>query len=93
MNKKFDNAYLNQYTDNVIKRGYEIYDEWTDQKHGSQKIVASAYSAVRLFEKRKTMVAFIDALAYLFALDTRIKEYYNNILRCLFSFFSWRRDR
>ena len=69
MNNKFDNAYLNQYTDNAIKRGYEIYDEWIDQKHGSRKIVASAYSAVNLFKKRKTMAAFIEALAYIFRAD------------------------
>ena len=92
VNKKIDNAYLNQYTDNAIKRGYEIYDEWIDQKHGSRKIVASAYSAVKLFKTRKTMVAFIEALAYIFAIDTHIKEKYNNILRCLFSYFSWRRE-
>lgn len=92
MNKKIDNAYLNQYTDNTIKRGYEIYDEWIDQKHSSRKIVASAYSAVKLFKKRKTMAAFIEALAYIFAIDTHIKEKYNNILRCLFSYFSWRTE-
>ena len=92
MNKQIDNAYLNQYTDNVIKRGYEIYDEWIDKKQDSRKIVSSAESAVKLFKKRKTMTAFVDALAYLFALDTRIKEKYNNILRCLFSYFSWRRE-
>ena len=92
MNKKFDNAYINQYTDNAIKRGYEIYDEWIEKKHDSRKIVASAERTVKLFKNRKTMDAFIDALAYLFALDMRIKEKYNNILRCLFSYFSWRRE-
>lgn len=92
MNKKIDNAYLNQYTDNAIKRGYEIYDEWIEKKHDSRKIVASAERTVKLFKNRKTMDAFIDALAYLFALDMRIKEKYNNILRCLFSYFSWRRE-
>ena len=76
----------------VIGRGYEIYDEWIEKKHGSRKIVASAERTVRLFKNRKTMDAFIDALAYLFALDMRIKEKYNNILRCLFSYFSWRRE-
>jgi hypothetical protein len=92
MNKKIDNAYLNQYTDNAIKRGYEIYDEWIDQKYGSRKIVASARGTVTLFKKRKNMAAFINALAHVFALDTRIKEKYNNILRCLFSYFSWHRE-
>ncbi len=92
MNKKIDNTYLNQYTDNAIKRGYEIYDEWIDQKHTSRKIVASAHSAVKVFKKRKTMAAFVEVLAYIFAIDTRIKEKYNNILRCLFSYFSWRRE-
>ena len=92
MNKKIDNVYLNECTDSVIKRGYEIYDEWIEKKHDSRKIVASAERTVKLFKNRKTMDAFIDALAYLFALDMRIKEKYNNILRCLFSYFSWRRE-
>ena len=92
MNKKIDNVYLNECTDSVIKRGYEIYDEWIEKKHDSRKIVASAERTVKLFKNRKTMDAFIDALAYLFALDIRIKEKYNNILRCLFSYFSWRRE-
>ena len=92
MNKKIDNAYLNQYTDNVIKRGYEIYDEWIEKKLDSRKIAASAESAGKCFKKRKNTVTFADALAYLFALDMRIKEKYNNIFRCLFSYFSWRRE-
>ena len=78
MNKKNDNAYLNQYTDNVIKRGFEIYDEWIDKKLNSKKIVALSEGAVKLFKKRKTIDTLINALAYLFALDTRIKEKYNN---------------
>ena len=92
MNEKIDNVYLNECTDSVIKRGYEIYDDWIEKKHDSRKIAASAERAVKLFKNRKNMDAFIDALAYLFALDIRIKEKYNNILRCLFSYFSWRRE-
>ena len=92
MSKKIDNAGLNQYTDNAIRRGYEIYDEWIDKKRDSRKIVASAYNAVRIFNKRKTMAAFIEALAHLFALDERIKEKYKSFLGCLFSYFSWRRE-
>ena len=74
MNKKIDNVYLNECTDSVIKRGYEIYDEWIEKKHDSRKIVASAERTVKLFKNSKTMDAFIDALASLFALDMRIKE-------------------
>ena len=92
MNKKIDNVYLNECTDSVIKRGYEIYDEWIEKKHNSRRIVASAERTVKLFKNRKTKDAFIDASAYLFALDMRIKEKYNNILRCLFLYFSWRRE-
>lgn len=92
MNKKIDNAYLNQYADNVIKRGYEIYDLWIAQRLDSRKIVASAEAAVSLLKKRKNMLAFTNALAYIFALDTRINEKYYNIFRCLFSYFSWRRE-
>ena len=80
MNKENGNAYLNGCTDNAIKRGYEIYDKWVVQKHGSREIVASARGAVTLFKKRKNMAAFINALAHVFALDTRIKEKYNNLL-------------
>ena len=53
MKKSIDNAYLNKYTDSVINRGYEIFDEWIDKKHDSRKIVASAENAVKLFKKRK----------------------------------------
>ena len=92
MNKKNDNDYLNQHTDNVIKRGFEIYDEWVEKRLNSRKITVSADSAVKHFKKAKTIDAFINALAHIFALDTRIKEKYNNIFLCLFSFFSWRRE-
>ena len=92
MNKKNQNAYLNQYTDNVIKRGYEIYDEWNDKKLDSRKIVASTERALKLFKKKKSKSTFIDVLAHIFALDTRIKEKYSSILSCLFAFFSWRRE-
>jgi hypothetical protein len=89
---KKDFAY-NDYTgDSVINRGYEIYDVWKEKRLSSRQIVALAENAVKLFKKRKSAASYIDALAYLFALDTRIKEKYNNILRCLFSFFSWRRE-
>ena len=33
-----------------------------------------------------------EVLAYIFALDTRIQKKYDNILRCLLSYFSWRRE-
>ena len=92
MNKKIDNAYLHQYADNAIKRGYEIYDEWIKQKRNSRKIVSSAHSAANLFKKKKTIAAFVEVLAYIFAIDTHIKEKYNNVLRCLFSYFSWRTE-
>ena len=92
MNKKIDSAYLNQYTDHVIKRGYELYDEWIDRKYDSRKIVASAEGAVKLFKERKNKTAFIDALAYLFALDTHIKEKYKTLWQCFLSFFPWRRE-
>ena len=93
MKKDFDNAYQGINTDSVIRRGFEIYDEWSDKKLSSRQIVASVQNEVKLLrKKRKNIDAFINALAYLFALDTRIKERYNTVLRCLFSFFSWRRE-
>ena len=93
MNKDFDNAYQGINTDSVIARGFEIYDGWIDKKFSSRQIVASVQNEVKLLRKNKKNIdTFISALAYLFALDIRIKERYNTILRCLFSFFSWRRE-
>ena len=67
MNKKID--FMKITGEVIINRGYEIYDDWIEKKHDSRKIAASAERAVKLFKNRKTMDAFIDALAYLFALD------------------------
>ena len=93
MNKDFHNAYQGVNTDSVIARGFEIYDGWNDKNFSSRKIVAAVQNEVKLLrKKRKNIDTFISALSHLFALDTRIKEKYNTVLRCLFSFFSWRRE-
>ena len=78
--------------DAVIKRGYDIYDEWLEKKPSSRKIVDSVNSAVRAVKENKTKAASLEALAYLFALDMRIKERYKSILHCIFRYFSWRRE-
>ena len=92
MKMKFDLS-RNEYTgDAVIERGYSIYDEWVEKSLSSRKIVARVESAVSAMKQKRTKAAGVYALACLFALDTRIKEKYNNIFRCLFSYFSWRRE-
>ena len=40
--------------DAVIKRGYDIYDEWLEKKPSSRKIVDSVNSAVRAVKENKT---------------------------------------
>ena len=82
-----------KYTcDAVINRGYAIYDEWLEKKSSSRKIVDSVNNAVRVVKENKTKAASVEALAYLFALDMRIKERYKSILYCIFRYFSWRRE-
>lgn len=92
MKREFDFD-RDDYTGNaVIERGYAIYDEWVDKSVSSRKIVAQAERAVYAVEQSGTKAAAAYALACLFALDTRIKEKYNTFWRCLFSYFSWRRE-
>ena len=91
MNKKLDFKDNEKYScDSVINQGYAIYDEWTAKKLSSRKIVDSVNDAVSAVEKRKTITARLIALSYLFALDTRVKERYNTILRCIIFYFSWK---
>ena len=89
---KKDFTYIDYTGDSVINRGFEIYDGWKDKSLSSRKIVAHVERAVSAVKLNKSKAASIDALSCLFALDMRIKEKYNNILRCLFSYFSWRRE-
>ena len=76
----------------VINRGYLIYDEWTDGKFSSRKVVSCVTKNISLINNKNTKSAYIEALAYLFALDMRIKEKYNTIWKCIFLYFSWRRE-
>ena len=93
MKKETDFKENGKYTANgVIERGYAIYDEWKSNKYSSRKIVKYVSKAVSLLNSKKTFEAQINALAHLFALDTRIKIRYKSILRCIFLFFSWRRE-
>lgn len=76
----------------VIERGYNIYDEWNNKKYNSRQIVNSVQLATASLRVQKSASARIQALAYLFALDMRIKYRYKNILVFIFSYFAWRRE-
>ena len=92
MKKKNGMSNKKKYTGNdVIERGYAIYDGWNDNKFNSRQIVAAVTAAFKSIKKKNAKFHF-EALAYLFALDLRIKEKYNSFFRRLFSFFSWRRE-
>lgn len=85
--------YKEKYTgDAVIKRGYEIYDEWDRGGFSSRRIVRFTERAVASVQAKNTPASCIEALSCLFALDMRIQEKYNTLFRCLFSYFSWRRE-
>lgn len=78
--------------DSVIARGYDIYDEWNSKRLKSRKIVRIAKRTVALNQQKKSISAYIEALSYIFALDIRIKEKYDGILKRILSYFSWRRE-
>ena len=82
-----------QYDTNaVIDRGYNIYDDWANSNLSSRKIVSYVEKAVASLNFQKTKSAYVEALSCLFALDLRIKERYNGILKCLLHYFAWRRE-
>ena len=88
MNEKIDKVYKEEYNgNNVIDRGYAIYDEWSERNATSKMIVASVETSVRAMSENKTMSKCAEALAYLFALDMRIRERYNTILKRIFLYF------
>lgn len=92
MEKDFDfvnNGYTGK---SVIERGYEIYDKWTVNGFSSRKVVNFIDHAVFVSQSKKTPSACVEALSCLFALDLRIKKKYNTLFRCLFLYFSWRRE-
>ena len=93
MNKNINFKDNKNFTsDAVINKGYAIYDEWTSKKHSSRKIVDSVNNAVSTAENKNNTASRLNALSHLFALDMRIKERYNSILRCIFLYFAWRRE-
>lgn len=93
MEKEFDTVRNEKYRANaVLARGYDILDEWNDKRITSRTVVEQVGLAVAEMSATGTREAHIEALSYLFALDTRIKERYNSIWRCLFSYFAWRRE-
>lgn len=93
MKEGLDRMHTKQYAaDRVIARGHEIHDEWVAHRYSSRKIVRYTDRAVAAARAKQTHTSCVQALACLFALDMRIKERYGTLLRCLFSFFSWRRE-
>ena len=76
----------------VIERGYEIFDEWNTKKTKSRTIVSTVEGLISRLRQKPNIRTSVEALAYVFALDTRIKERYGSFLKCLFSYFAWRRE-
>lgn len=90
---KTDIMQKERYSGNsVIERGYAIYDEWNNKKYKSRDIVNRVENAVAVTNAKKTSSSRVEALSYLFALDLRINERYNNIIKCIFLYFSWKRE-
>jgi len=93
MKKEFNASNRKQYSgDRVIARGYEIYDEWINGRRSSRDIVSHIERTASSVQKKRTPSAYVEALSCLFALDMRMQEKYSHLLRCLFSYFSWRRE-
>ena len=79
--------------DTVVAHGQDIYSEWGEKGLSSREIVAFTERVMASLRPKGSKAAHLEALSCLYALDTRIKTRYSNLLRCLFSFFSWRREK
>ena len=73
MKKETNTMHGGKYTsDAIIKRGYDIYDEWVSKKLSSRRIVKAVESTISAAKESQTNSVKTEALSYLFALDTRI---------------------
>ena len=79
--------------DAVVARGQDIYGEWSVKNLSSREIVAFTERVMASLRQKRSKEAHLETLSCLYALDTRIKTRYSNLLHCLFSFFSWRREK
>lgn len=91
MKDKNDFASYEKITgDTVIDSGYAIYDEWNQKKLRSKQVVRFVEKVA--YAKNTDSPESYEALACLFALDMRINEKYNSLLRRVFLYFAWRRE-
>ena len=82
-----------RYTGNdVIERGYAIYDEWNNKKYRSRQIVKLVENAIADTNAKMTHSSHVAALAHLFALDLRIKGRYGSLIKCIIFYLSWKRE-
>lgn len=75
--------------DEIIKQTEKINSIWQENNYSSKKIRKNVEN--NFFHNKK--VNFIDKFAYFYALNNRINERYNNFLKILFNFFSWKKER
>lgn len=92
MNKDLGFEQKGYTADAVIRRGYEICDEWEANKPSSRSVVAQVERAVSATRQKQKKAAAVEALACLFALDMRIEKKYSSLLVRLFFYRSWRRE-
>lgn len=83
-----------KYTyDEVMNRANAIHSEWAAKKIPSRQIVNNVEAAVFAVEQDNELEAGVEALAYLIALDLRVKERYKSVIQRIFRYFSYRREK
>ena len=94
MKRTNDFAREEKYTyDEVMNRANAIHGEWAAKKIPSRQIVNSVEAAVFAVEEDNALEAGVEALAYLIALDLRVKERYKSIIQRIFRCFSYYREK
>lgn len=92
MKEHFDFPRTECTTDSVVDLGHSIYDKWKEQGASSRKIVSQAERAAGLAGGGKAVADTVNALAHILALELRIEEKYNSILKHILFYFAHRRE-
>lgn len=80
---------IQEMYDEIFLTATKINDFWANKKFSSKAIRKEVIYSF-FYDKKAN---FYTKLAYFFALDNRIKERYNNILKIIFRYFAWRQEK
>lgn len=80
---------VDELFDEIIKQTEKINIIWKDNNYSSKKVRKDVEN--NFFHNKNC--DFVNKFAFFYALNNRINEKYNNFLKILFRFFSWKKEK